>query len=307
MVEYSVKGVRKKMPKKISIIEKREWLRLYEEGMSVASICKKANRNVKTVKLGIEDARRERDAQLGRSEIIKDALWNHQKQLLAIVNDILSAVHVPPISFDMKLPISLFGATVMHEEMKGPVLTLVVEDKLEWELLIEHLGKGDPLWDLLGQWKKVMIEYMQIQRELRIKAETVIEIRIGHKLTKGPTAPPFVYSSAAVLLHAEALHIALETPPTSSLQECITVNADSGEIMYELDRVLAKVPGEEDKYMRNILSAFIDLQTSDELERAGRTYKKVGEATTKLRRVAEEIRLLGVVPGQCRVCRRLGV
>ena len=295
------------MPKIIPIIEKREWLRLYEEGKSVTWIAEQAKRNVKTVKRGIDDARRERDGQLARSELIRGALQKHQDQLMAIVNDILSAVQPPTLDLELDLPILLPGAKVTYEETKGLVLVLNSEGRLEWEMLREHLGKSDRLWGLLDQWKKTMTNHIQAQRELRLKAENIIKFKTGQELTKDTKAPPFVYASAASTLRVEALYIALETPPPTKLEECITVDTETGEVRYESNRILAKAPGEEEEYKRNIISAFTDIQKLNELKKAAKTYKEVGETETKLRRPVEEIVLLGIVPGQCRVCRRLGI
>jgi len=37
------------------------------------------------------------------------------------------------------------------------------------------------------------------------------------------------------------------------------------------------------------------------------TYRALEQITTKARQVVEDIRLLGLVPGQCEICRRLGM
>ena len=88
MVKYACQGGKALMPKKISIIDKREWLRLDEEGKSEAWIAKEKKRNIRTIKKGIEDARRERDAQLARSELLRGALRNHQDHMLALINEL---------------------------------------------------------------------------------------------------------------------------------------------------------------------------------------------------------------------------
>ena len=57
----------------------------------------------------------------------------------------------------------------------------------------------------------------------------------------------------------------------------------------------------------NIIKAFKKLGNSAEVGRIKATYKELSDITTKTRRLAEEINLLGLIPGQCRVCRRLGM
>jgi len=70
---------------------------------------------------------------------------------------------------------------------------------------------------------------------------------------------------------------------------------------------LAKAPGKEAEYKQYVISVLTDLLKSIEFKKAIDTYKEVEEATAKLRRVLEEIILLGIVPRQCRVCQRLGM
>ena len=100
--------------KKIPIIEKREWLKLHEAGNSEAFIARKTHHNLRIVKKGIEDARRERDAQLARSELLRDASRRHQDQMLAAINDILGAVQPPPIDLPVP-PVLLPGAKAEYK------------------------------------------------------------------------------------------------------------------------------------------------------------------------------------------------
>ena len=122
------------MPKKIPDRDKREWLRRYDEGDSEAKIARDFNRSVKTVKGGIKGARTERDAQIARLELLKEALRKHQDRLMTIVKEIISSAQPPQIAERLKLPVSLPGAEVTYESDKGLVLVLDSEDKLEWKL-----------------------------------------------------------------------------------------------------------------------------------------------------------------------------
>ncbi len=140
------------------------------------------------------------------------------------------------------------------------------------------------------------------------ETKRVIESKIGCKLVDNPITPPFVYSSTTIpLLYSEALNIALGTPPQTPLEEHITTDTDSGDVRYESGHILAKAPGEEEECKRNILSAFKDITGSTESKKVAQTHKEAQEAMTKLKRAAEEITLLGLVTGRCRVCQRLGM
>ena len=300
------------MPKIIPMVTKMKWLQLHEdEGNSAASIVKGTEGkkpSLKTVNNGIEEARQWRDGKLAHAELLKDALRKHHEQLIAVLGDILSSVQLPAVNLALDLPILLPSAQIIHIKTKGLVLTLDVEVQLEWELLKEHLSKRDPLWAMFNVWKKELKNHIQSWRELSYKSEQVIESIINYKLVDNPADPPFVYSSTTIpFLYDEALNIALGTPPRKSLEERIVVDTDSGEVRDEAGHILAKAPGEEEKCRQKILTAFKDLKESREAKKVTQTHKETEEIIIKLRRIVEEIKLLGIIPGRCRVCKRLGI
>jgi len=49
------------MSRKIPMVTKKQWLKEYEEGKSQSAIATKYRRDIRTIKKGIEEARRERD------------------------------------------------------------------------------------------------------------------------------------------------------------------------------------------------------------------------------------------------------
>lgn len=302
-----VKGGEKKMPVKIPITEKREWLKSYEEGVPAASIARKAKRNIKTIKNGIEDALRERDGQVARSELLKGALQKHQDQLIAMMNDILNMAQPPAFDLESKLPILLPGAQVVSDKTHRLILEVNNEHRLEWELLREHLGKNDRLWSTLDQWKKSKTDYIQAKRSLRLKLEGLIGSMTGQEPVKAPKEPPYVYASAVDDIGVDALRFALGIALPQKIESLITVDTKSGEIGYSSGHILAKAPGQEEKFKQDFISVFEELQSAEEMKEAVKTRNKVEEDSARLRRAAEEIVLLGIVPGHCRICRRLGI
>lgn len=294
------------MPKKISIIEKRQWLLLFEEGKSESSIAHDKKHNIKTIKKGIEEARMERDAQLARSELLRNALRHHQDQMLVMIQGILSALEVPPV--DLQLPPRLLsGAEAKYSNKNELTLALYVEREPAWELFREHLGSGDQLWARLERWRKAMIGHLHARIDLLQKTKTLLESKTGLRLVDEEIEPPFLYSYNVVsLIYREALNTVLGNPP-SDLESEITANIDNGEIRYGFGIILANAPGLENTCRDNILATISDLQGLSELTNTASTYKEVEEAIPKLRRAAEEFTLLGVIPGRCRVCRRLGI
>ena len=213
------------------MVTKMKWLQLYaDEGNSAASIVKGTEGkkpSLKTVKDGIEEARRWRDGKLAHAELLKDALRKHHEELMAVIKGILDAVQLPPVDAQTDLPILLPAAKIIFDKTKGLVLMLDVEDKTEWGLIKEHLGRRDPLWALLERWKKAMTSHRQAWRELMDVTKRVIESKIGYKLVDNPITPPFVYSSTTIpLLYYETLHIALGTPLPTPIEDRIIADTE---------------------------------------------------------------------------------
>ena len=185
------------MPKKYPMAIKIEWLNPYEdEGKSAVSIrnsIEEENRpSLKTIKDGTDEARKWRDGKLAHGELLKDALRKHHEQLISVLEDILNSVQLPTVNLDLATPILLPAAQIVFEKTKGLVLTLDAEDRLEWELLREHLGKRDSLWAMFNESKEALKNHIQARRELSYKTKWVIESRINYKLVDNPADSPFV-------------------------------------------------------------------------------------------------------------------
>jgi hypothetical protein len=305
------------MPKKIPIAEKREWLELYEKGQSEAAIATAKNRDLNVIKRGIQEARNERNLSLAQAGMLKDALRQHQDKLLAVMQAILGAVIMP--SSDLELPrklgdaanpIILPGARIEYDPQVGLFITLKDESNVHWQLLKEHLRR-DRLWGKLEQWKKVMIDHLRARIDLRLKAKTLLEgstaLRVLDVIDNAP-GNDFLYFAAVDLFYRIILKEAIQAPNRESFNEGMVLISEPY-IKYEQGAIpLAHCSKSHHKACRaNIIDAFKKFEKSTEVGKIKATYKELSDITDKARKIAEEINLLGLIPGQCRVCRRLGM
>jgi len=65
--------------------------------------------------------------------------------------------------------------------------------------------------------------------------------------------------------------------------------------------------GKEEECSQNILAAFKELLNSLEIHKVINSYKYLNEWADKAKQAADEIVLLGYLPGNCRICQRLGM
>lgn len=304
------------MPKKISIVKKRQWLRAYEEGKPEASIASQNRCDVRTIKKGIEEARRERDASLARADLLKEALRNHNESLLKIIFEILPAlIPMPsnqPIPWKEK-PISglvaIPGGEARYENWPEPrvlSITLDVEARTEWEPLQEHI-KRDRLGEALSQWKKGLVSHLEARMAAKEKLATLLQAKTGYEMADKTVDTPSLAPYSVDVLFQPVLEWLLGIAGTSNIEHNINLDLNRGEVNYADGPTLAYVPRKEEECRKNIIHGLNLLQDSDEAKSVLDTFKTAQRLTTKARQAAEEICMLGLLPGQCRICRRLGM
>ena len=300
------------MPKKISRNDMRQWLEEYDSGKSEAAIAKDAKRDVRTVKKGIAQARREGEMRGARVELLRNALQRHQDRLLNIVKEAESALVVPARDLwrawkqdAPSSPIVSRGATATYEADKGWTVLLAAESKPEWGLVQEHL-KRDPMWAGLTTWRRAFAAHVEARVSLEPRCADLLIERTGYKLVERSDEPPFLCSFGALdLIYQSAFDRAMGIKQAAELEDTIVVDTKGGEVWYG-NQKLAEAPGDEERCKADILSAIKEALESREAANAGRTYRDLALATAKAGRAVGGILLLELVPGECRVCRRLG-
>jgi hypothetical protein len=300
------------MPKKFDDATKREWLEFYDQGKSEKWIAKRAECDVRTVKNAINDARLKRDVAVARIELVKDALHNHQEGLLEELNQIKASLVVPDKDFAV-LSWSR-GENSILDDADEQMKLEDGEDSTMHRLLKEHL-KRDKLWRMLVQWKKARATHLSAKLTLQRKTVTLLEGKTGYKLTGGDGPSPFVCSyTAGHVIYKNAIDIAFAAPDKKAqkgiigkMEAVITVNTNNGDVILRSGSILAVAPGNEQATKQHLLDALKDLGRSPEAKAVVDTYHALEQIATKARQVVEDARLLGLVPGQCEICGRLGM
>ncbi len=301
------------MPKAFLETDKVKWLELYRSGKTEKWIAREqAKCDIRTVKRGIEEARRKQYARDAGVELIKEALRKHQDSLLQELDEILSNLVVPQYAFatfswqyngksvSLEHESPADGQVVDHSRSGRQELTLR-------RLLRQHL-KNDRLWKALTLWEKANAAHLSAQTRLQRATVSLLEQKTGYKLAgPGDVPPPVLYSyTVGNLVFSMVLRYAFGSDKTSELENEILAHPEGGDVTYR-DTILAKAPGNEEGTKQSILSTVRELEASPEARLVVSTYQTLNDMTARARRVVEEIKLLGLIFGQCEVCRRLGV
>jgi hypothetical protein len=268
---------------------------------------------LRTVKRGLEEARRKRDVKVARVELLKEALRKHQDGLLEELDNILSAVTTPTEDY-VVIPWHKGGDFILAEAETLAEKSYVSEPiatrnggGARRQLLKEHL-KNDRLWRVLAQWRKAYDAHLAARLVLQHKTVAVIQDKTGCSLVeRNDVQRPFIYSyNTGDLFFRAALRQASVAQKGIDLESDIVANTAGGDVRYG-SLVLAEAAGNEERIKSNLLDAFRELKRSSDAVSVVDTGKALEEVATRVKQVVEQIKLLGLIPGQCEICRRLGM
>ena len=304
------------MPKTYSMAKKNEWLKRYEEGALEAEIARECKSDLRTIRKGIEQARRQKEAAAARTQLLVNSFTQHQADLIKVVDSLAHSMIFPGADVDLRLNEDGFPEKVLVDGSRAVFqggdrwkIVLSEEESPLYELLKDHL-KRDPIWKRIETWKTALAAHLQARVALKRKARDLLEEGTGFKLVadnKVGSRKSFVYTLAVDFFYRIVLDQALRAKRPVDLTKRIRVTS-AGYVEYgHGNPVLAYAPREPEKTKESILKAFRQLSKSPEVDRIRSTRTELQVASTEAGRVLQEITLLRMVPGQCRVCRRLGM
>jgi len=300
------------MSRKISIRDKKKWLEMFEAGRTEAQIARVLKRDPRTVARGIEEAIKARRITNIDDDMIRKALFDHQAQLRDILKEIASILVMPPNKLELReekdstladIPIS--GGLIKTISEDQMILETAVEKKLEWELLQEHL-KQDKIWDYLKQWRSAVLDYVMAEWQFKKAIKKYLEnegLELKQKRTDEETA--YFLPLLVELFHKVAVNKVLNIPDETNLEKGIVAGDD--------DFIRHGPGGPELAHCKNaaerrdkIVSVFTSLSQTPEAFQIKQTHGELAEITKTAKRDIDELLLLNLVTGKCRVCRRLG-
>ena len=288
------------MSKKISIQEKRRWLDLYEQGRTEVQIAREVKRDPRTIVKGLEEASKDRRLSSVEVEMLRSALFKHQDQLTGILKNMAEMLMMPPYNLELReekegilAPIPLPGALLKQVSKEQIILEIHDENRLEWELLKEHL-KQDELWDLIKQWRKVLIDHVWARWQFKqaIKSNLLSGTDLG--------SPKYIDDKKLENLLRELVDLFYNVTTQRILG--IRKTTDVQRLIDEKLLHYSDTAQTRDK----LVSVFDSLPGSVEALRIKDTYERLSRITELAKGQVDEILLLGMVTGKCRVCRRLG-
>jgi hypothetical protein len=245
--------------------------------------------------------------------MVKEALQKHQGDLAEVIESLRSAVAIPPtqsIGLAVQGPdlrrIPLAEATAERADDKGWTITLALENTTEWELFQEHLRR-DALWRLLAQWKESVAEYINASLALgrrvtrTLRETTGLEVMEVDDIKRANS----LYAAGIEALYSHTVDLALGL---SRLELNEELKAEDPHLYYGQYRIpVLSATGRVDQLRTKVVTALSGLRKPVVTNEVVSAYDLVRETTQRASKAIEELSLTRLVPGQCRVCRRLGL
>jgi hypothetical protein len=173
-------------------------------------------------------------------------------------------------------------------------------------LLEEHLGNDI----LIKSLRSYEIAYENNLNNRKALQKTILNT-LGRvtklKVTDKSIKAPYVCSyTTGDLIYQKLLYSAASADIGDEFCREIKADVESGKVNYRHNPLIEAL-GKVELYRKRLCRTFAELQNSIELIQVLNTQKTLEVAVVQLHQAIDEVLLLGMVTGKCRVCRRLGL
>ena len=281
------------MPKVYSLEEKNQWLTLSDQGKTEDEIKKSSedwnNLDNRTLRNGIAEARAVQERGYVKQQMLLNAFEKHNEDLRNVLTNIGKVVVVPP--HDLKItwgndiwkhPVILSGGAVMIVNLDGnPTMSIEAESGLIGQMLREHI-KHDSLWAALRMWKSATVKHLYARKMLMQTLETAIiqEAGLADSITEIDGQSPELVVKLRGRYQSWMQEIMGRTDTIFRKDEVYPTPDSSEQAIEQIDA---------SHECTDVLDTLIELQV----------------ITNKVQKKIEEWSFVGLIPGECRICKKL--
>jgi hypothetical protein len=307
------------MPKTYPDAKRENWIEQLAQGGSIKKIAKGSHCDPRTVKRAVQEMRSKNAAQEALVQMYQEALRNHMNGMNAALDTVIEELRLPepfgaeipwleiePSHLDPK-----YDFTERERVTKRPG---VDDDPFsDRALLVEHL-RNSKAWRVLSDWHRNYQEHNVACGRLQIKTLTVLVEKTGIKarLKGDVTSTPFLHAQNMGDLFCRAMiEFLLTQKDTFNLEKESKIIQEGSAIWIRYQKtLLAQDFNNEQQASECLTSIFTALKTLKECTEAqevAQLFQQLQKNLSKTRNELRAIRLLGVLPGQCRICRQFGL
>ena len=293
------------MPRTTPFVAKQQWLAEFEAGETVAQLARKHKRDPRTIERGIETAQQHRMATETRTELMKEGLKQHQRDLLELLNVVVLQLQPLPIHVELHhpgvalpSPLKLGGVHVLASEGRYVAVCLDREDQFLWRLLEEHVGRSRAFVQL-RRWKRAVLDEMNQRLALRDDVVNTVTGVLGLKVEPESRGDRSIRREGLYELYMATVSRALDKAPPQRLEAV----HDEGSGEFYINGVTAGRALSDWEDLRRAFEEFPGQLTRGQVAAHLRhAHDEVDEQARSAREAFLGIRLSHYLPGTCRAC-----
>lgn len=294
------------MPKNVSKSIKVAWFEKFEGGESIAKLARDNKRDPRTVQRAVEEIRLQRQTYQAQTELLKEALKQHQNDLFEVLGDAIALLGPLPFSLELHhagvappSPLKFGGWTAQFNGHRYVELDLEVEEEYAFELLKEHLGR-DRAFVLLKRWKQTVLDELNAQLDLRNVLEQIIVEELKLTIGQDVRLPGMIRPSTLSQLFSSSIsHLYDE----NSKPEPVLVSGQEGEFFLG-GSTGGRLPSDSHDLLERIQSLPKRLSEEPQAKGLRKSHEACNQAAKSAKQSFREIQAAHFVPNSCPACRR---
>ena len=302
------------MPKTFSNSKKEQWLEQYSQGRTEKQIAHSSKCDIRTVKRAIEETRGRRAAQEALTQLYQEAIRDHMKKLNMALDRIINELSLPdPKDTEIAWLDINTSQNPLHPQGEVEKLRMFGhEDDIlsEGTLLAEHLRNGKA-WRVYADWKRNQEKYRIACIQLQLK---IVEIMSGTtgltvQVKENGIAPFFDIEVAGNFFYRSVILHVFEKDGASKLEKELVIDGEHGVVKH---RGIPLAEGFEDTQKTSdgydkIIESLKLSKESHEAKQVLNMFQQLEKTLPKVKNELLVVRLMGVLPGQCRICHQFGL
>lgn len=304
------------MPKTYPDSVKEQWFIQLAQGKSPKKIAHEAHCDERTVKRSIQEIRSRRAAQEALTQLYQEAIRGHMNKLNTALDRIINELRLPdPHQTEIAwvdINTSRIPSNPEREIGEEKIRMFGHGDDTfsEGALLAEHLRNGKA-WRAFADWKRNREKYRIACGQLQIKIIEILSDTTGLavQVKVNVTAPFLDAEVAGDLLYRSVIQYLFPKEGALKLERELVIDGEHGVVKH---RGIALAEGFRNSQKAaecrtNIVKSLEMLKENDEARQLLNTFQQLEKTLPRVRNELRAIQLLGVLPGQCRLCRQFGL
>lgn len=305
------------MPRTYARAKKEEWLAALAQGKSPKQVANDYKIDERTVKRAASELHSLRAAQEAMTQLYREALRGHVNRLNSALDMIIEELHMPEpyfteLAWHMIASSRLSSRESVEVSEEGRKSIKQAEDVFsDSALLAEHL-RNSKAWRVLGDWRRTRSKHRTACGMLQIRSIELLKEMTGLTVReeRDVTTRPFLHgeNTGDLLCRTVVKYLSGGADIQQVARDIISdehrsLVLHSGMVLAEGLKGGAKLSECRD----SIIRALDNLKEGHEAKQVVSVFQQLEKILPKARYELRAIRVLGVLPGHCRLCRQFGL